>query len=389
MAFSDTERSFPFEDGPGQYVSEDDWEAMASAWQDNGVHDHPGGTKLTIAPGPTRNTIKILPGAASINGFFFTLTSEKVLEVPVNMDTSGDRRDLVLLTLDRENNVIDPVLETGSVTGLPAGWDREVSIPLGEWRQMPENQTSDQRWGTAIDRRWFIGVRMRPFFNIPGLAPPAPVGGFGYDPETGDMYIGRLVNGNPQWVKYSPEDARIHEVVEEHLSNWTLPANQIDARIQNHFNQFEINTLSRFNVTRDTPGHITWESRAVGEGGPRFTMRANGRMEWSSGTGAAPDVSMFRSANNTLWVAGILRSDNIKYGQTSLTPIPNTPTAKTITGANVAGRDHVAFATLNSTTPNTAENISVWNANSSGVTVYVLRVNNVTTYFNWLVMGIN
>lgn len=202
MAFSSYERSFPHQGGPGQYVSESDWSAMASAWQDNGVHGTPAGNALKIVPGDTINTIKVLPGTASINGFYYTLTAEKVVEVPVNTDPSQNRKDLVVLTLNVEGDDMDIQHLTGTTTALPE-WDDSVSIPLGEWHQRPQSLATGSNWGSAYDRRWFAGVRVRPFLNVPGFIPPAKVGALAYS-ETDQLFIGKLVGGEPTWVEYFP-----------------------------------------------------------------------------------------------------------------------------------------------------------------------------------------
>jgi hypothetical protein len=196
-----SEKSFPFYDGQGETVTEADWEAMASAWQDSGVYGHPGDDSLTIVPGATQMKIQVNPGDAAINGYHYSLTAAKELDCVANAGGTA-RADLVVLKLDRVNSLITPVLLTNTaVVDIPAD-----CIPLGVWSQLPSSLVTSTNWGSATDRRWFMGARMRP--GIAGADPPASPGGFLYRPDTGGkgaVYVGALdAEGDPVWVEWKP-----------------------------------------------------------------------------------------------------------------------------------------------------------------------------------------
>jgi hypothetical protein len=174
---------------------------MASKWQDNGVHDVPGSTSLTVEPGPTQDTIQINPGTASINGFYYRLTAPKTLPVTTNPGTT-DRVDLVVLTLDLDNSQIIPqIVVNATVANVAAG-----SIPLAEWTQKTTSTETPTNWGSAVDKRWFAGHRLIPAIN--GVEPPAELGSFLFHPEDGAT--GRLKLGVPDgsggamWADWDP-----------------------------------------------------------------------------------------------------------------------------------------------------------------------------------------
>jgi hypothetical protein len=196
-----TERSYPFSSGPGQYVTEDDWSAMARTFHDNGVFGHPGTTVLKVTPGTTSGTIKIAIGEASIDGFHYRLTAPKVLSTTPNSGSVA-RTDLVILTLDTVTKALVPsILTSKTVSQTPAG-----AIPLAEWSQLPDSAVTGTNWGSATDRRWFMGARVRP--AIAGAEPPPSPGSMMYHPSEGpqaQMYLGALDGaGTPYWTPWNP-----------------------------------------------------------------------------------------------------------------------------------------------------------------------------------------
>ncbi|WP_433332518.1 hypothetical protein [Spirillospora sp. CA-294931] len=210
----ETERSYPFSDGPGEFVTESDWTAMVLPWADNGVHGHPGLPQLTIQPGNEPGTIQINPGDGSVSGYHYRLTAPKVLTTVPNAGTT-DRWDVVVLHLDRANHEIRPILLAG--TNIYAiGPDR---TPIGAWRQPPASQVTSEFWGAAVDGRWFMGARVRPY--LPGAVPPATPGEVIYNPRetgAGTVLLGRLhEDGRPYWAPWYPlSSERMDPVEAEH-----------------------------------------------------------------------------------------------------------------------------------------------------------------------------
>ncbi|MEU5878175.1 hypothetical protein [Spirillospora sp. NPDC047279] len=196
-----TERAYPFAEGPGEYVTEDDWAAMTTGFQDDGVYGHPGTLDLKIQPGPDPNTIQINIGDAQLSGFHYRLTAPKVISTVANAGTT-DRLDAVVLQLDRETKEILPVLLAGSGV-WEIGSDR---CPIGIWKQPPASAVTAEYWGEATDARWFIGNRVRPYME--SAIPPAKPGALIFDPTedgNGTVLLGRLdSNGTPYWAPWYP-----------------------------------------------------------------------------------------------------------------------------------------------------------------------------------------
>ncbi|MEU9871100.1 hypothetical protein AB0C87_24935 [Actinomadura sp. NPDC048021] len=199
--FSETERFYPFSEGPGEFVTEEDWAVMAEGFQDDGVYGHPGTSDLTIEPGPEPGTIRVNIGDAQLGGYHYRLTAPRLIDTVANANTVA-RADLVVLQLDRTARTITPTLLPGTSLA-EIGADR---CPIGLWTQPPASQVTAENWGTAADARWFIGARVRPF--IPAAVPPAVPGGIIHNPReegTGSVYLGKLDdNGQPYWAQWYP-----------------------------------------------------------------------------------------------------------------------------------------------------------------------------------------
>lgn len=205
-----TERSFPFASGQGENVTEDDWSAMASTWQDRGV-----AFGLTVEPGPTENTIQLNEGQAAIDGFVYRLTAPKVIPIGANGNTVN-RIDLVVLRLDKTNEEIVVVVRTST----PLSALGPMEIPLSSWTQLPSTVATSSNWGSATDVRWFQGARMRP--ALANAQPPATLGAFMYLPEEGgqgSVYIGADDGaGGVEWVEWAPGTESVNAAISAAVS---------------------------------------------------------------------------------------------------------------------------------------------------------------------------
>lgn len=195
------ERAYPFSEGPGEFVTEEDWAEMTKGFQDNGVYGHPGTNELTVQPGTEPGTIQVNAGDAQVGGFHYRLTAPKILNTVANGGGS-DRWDVVALDLDRTAKTITPVILTGTAV-TEIGEDR---VPLGLWRQPPASEITPDYWGEAVDARWFIGARVRPYLET--AIPPARPGALIFNPEDptpGSVYLGKLdASNNPYWAPWYP-----------------------------------------------------------------------------------------------------------------------------------------------------------------------------------------
>ncbi|GAA3537140.1 hypothetical protein GCM10022419_016200 [Nonomuraea rosea] len=201
-----TQHYWPFPSGPGQVVTDHDWETMATQWQANGVRGFPesggvpsaGNTGL-YAVRVSNTQIEIQPGVAHIAGHFYELKIPKILDLDITGSTGWDgsniRRDLVTLRLDRANNNFRFVQLKGAVG---TGTSMTLEAPGEELPLVQIDVVRNVGVTTAPgDRRWFLGGHVRPIVGQYGWFDPSP-----YNGELGVDVVGsRLVVGkNGQWV---------------------------------------------------------------------------------------------------------------------------------------------------------------------------------------------
>lgn len=88
-------------------------------------------------------------------------------------------------------------------------------------------------------------------------------------------------------------------------------------------------------------------------------------------------------------VTGILDAGNIEVGAVAITPsAADTPTSATITGLSMPGTNFYGFATARSGVPYTAvREVSVNNASSTGMEVWLTRANTTLTSVNWMIVS--
>jgi len=288
-----TEKSFPFSEGPGAYVTEDDWAAMTSGFQDTGVYGHPGSPDLTIEPGSEPGTIELNAGDAQVLGFHYRLTSTRVINTVSNAG-SEDRIDTVALHLDAAANVVEPVLlQDTREYELGNGY-----LPLGEWTQPPATEVTSEFWGSARDVRWFSGARMRPVVN--GSFPPAVPGGLCYDPEEGErgtLYLGVLDdNDSPHWVPWMPlSPSRTSTVqvfndtnVSTTSTNFVAGNPQLSTTfIAPPSGQVIVTVYAQLSVANGRNGHVSYEIRENNSSGTVVVQPSTGWAAANAGNEAA------------------------------------------------------------------------------------------------------
>lgn len=92
---------------------------------------------------------------------------------------------------------------------------------------------------------------------------------------------------------------------------------------------------------------------------------------------------------NSLAYTGVLDVKSLAYGFTSITPVANAPTSKTITGLNVAGTAWLGYATANTTVIGSqVQGVAISGATGTGLLVWVYRTNNTATFVNYQVVGL-
>ncbi|WP_043617337.1 hypothetical protein [Nonomuraea candida] len=199
---------WPFPAGPGQVVTDHDWETMATQWQNGGVRGVPesgtvpsAGNQGLYARRVSNTQIEMQPGVAHINGHWYELKIPKVLDIDVTgslgWDAYGVRRDLVTLRLDRANNTFRFVQIKATVNVSNKTYTLQApgdEIPLVQLDVIKDQGLTHE----PVDRRWFLSSYVRPIRGGGDIyLDPAPRNG-----ELGVDLIGsRLVVGRDgSWV---------------------------------------------------------------------------------------------------------------------------------------------------------------------------------------------
>ncbi|MEU1881897.1 hypothetical protein ABZ470_31745 [Streptosporangium sp. NPDC020072] len=126
-----TERSYPFEDGPGATVTEDQWSYMASVWQDDGIQaPGPWDAALKVTSANESLVLHVAPGHATVGGMHYHLDASKTIAFASN-GAANSRIDRIVLKLDRVSNTVAFAYKQGTPAASPIAppVDRSWSSP--------------------------------------------------------------------------------------------------------------------------------------------------------------------------------------------------------------------------------------------------------------------
>lgn len=204
------QHGWPFAEGPGQVVSEDNWRTMASTWQTSGVVGYAedatvpsSGNRGLYATRVNNTRIQVQPGVATIDGYFYELKIATAIDIDITgtdgFDENGVRHDLLTLRLDRENSGFRFVQLKAAVD--PVNGIFALELPGDEIPLVQLEITQDVGLEVApIDRRWFIGRHVRSIRGTDAYADPPPVDGeLGVDVANNVLVVGK----HGQWVPAS------------------------------------------------------------------------------------------------------------------------------------------------------------------------------------------
>jgi predicted secreted protein len=90
--------------------------------------------------------------------------------------------------------------------------------------------------------------------------------------------------------------------------------------------------------------------------------------------------------NNDLRISGSLRAGNLEHGRVFITPVANTPTSTTVSGLDLKGAGDVVglCASVTSVPGTSVHETSVSSVGSTGMTIWVYRVNTTGTSIDWM-----
>jgi hypothetical protein len=310
---SSTEHGWPFSEGPGQVVSEHDWEAMAGTWQVSGVVGSPesgstpsAGNQGLYALRVNETQIQIQPGVASIAGHYYELKIAQVLDLDITgsdgWDENNVRHDLVTLRLDREaagfrfvqiKNAIDLTAETLIL-------ESDEEIPLVQL----DVTNGVGLTAEPIDRRWFVAKQVRAIRgDLPFLDPIPSDGELGVDTTNNFLVVGQAGEWVPAAQVFANDgslDARV-TAVEGAMDALEDEIENLDVAVPQTLNYSISGTLATgtgtFKLFNDTGKQWTIGSvRAtvgtapVGGTGVRIDLNKNGSSIFAS-SGVQPTIA--------------------------------------------------------------------------------------------------
>ncbi|MGN9782770.1 hypothetical protein ACTMTF_15160 [Nonomuraea sp. ZG12] len=205
-----SEHGWPFAEGAGQVVTQHHWKTMAQTWQSNGVAGMPytgtpsaGNTGLTGVRA-SETVVTVQPGHATINGFYYELTTPKDFSLDITgLDFADDgtgrlmRRDLVVLKVDEVLGEFRLVQIKNGVTNASGSWQVVLNDPTTEIPLFQVDVQQDIGVDRIVDRRWFLSQSIRPLrFEEPGFEPAPADGELGVDATGSRLVIGKA----GQWI---------------------------------------------------------------------------------------------------------------------------------------------------------------------------------------------
>lgn len=156
--------SYPFDDGPGATITEDQWSYLMRDAVGTGVHE------ANTAPGPEGQELKVFslaepgliyvrPGRASSSGFHYQQGAIETIAVAANASATQDRIDLMVLRLDLTTNTIALETKLGTPSDTPVAPSlaaTEMSLASFRVRKSSNTVLANE----VTDLRSFIGRRM-------------------------------------------------------------------------------------------------------------------------------------------------------------------------------------------------------------------------------------
>lgn len=156
---------YPFDDGPGASITEDQWSYLMRDTVGTGVHESqtspgPEGNELRLISLAEPGQVQLLPGRATIRGFHYQQGGTEVLSVTANPDPSNDRIDAVSLKLDLDTNTISVITKMGVASSSPVAPATETDeLRLAHYLvRRSSNTVLDNE---ITDRRRFVGRRLQ------------------------------------------------------------------------------------------------------------------------------------------------------------------------------------------------------------------------------------
>lgn len=214
--------SYPFDDGPGASITEDQWSHMMRDAVGTGVHETnpssaPLGNGLEVFSIEEPGIVRVRPGRATIDGFHYQQSGTEILAVAQNAHATQSRIDMVLLRLDLDTNEIALEVRQGANASSPVPPTVGVNeLALATFRVRPNTSTILAE--EVEDERVFIGRRVQ----LAHRAHVGNTGDIGYD-SFGGRWYGVRPDGIPEAFSHRSElDAHI-AAADPHPQYMTLP----------------------------------------------------------------------------------------------------------------------------------------------------------------------
>jgi hypothetical protein len=193
--------SYPFDDGPGSTISEDQWSYLMRDAVGTGVHEGasvpgPQGAELEVFSLAEPGIVYVRSGRATISGFHYQQSGTETLAVTANANPSQSRIDAVVLRLDVDTNAIVLEIKLGTPSGTPVPPSLASNeMLLATIRVRPS--TNSVLVNEVTDGRLFIGRRLQ-IVDVGGIGRE---GDIQYSP-TLDTFFGVVDGGDKKQLAY-------------------------------------------------------------------------------------------------------------------------------------------------------------------------------------------
>ena len=195
--------SYPFDDGPGSTITEDQWSHLMMDAVGTGVHE------VGEPPGPKSNELRVFSlaepgliyvygGRATIQGFHYHQSGTETITVTANSNPTQDRIDAIVLRLDLATNAITLETKPGSPADNPVPPAITASeLVLATFRV--RKNSSLVLANEVTDRRKWVGRRMGV-----GIASDFREGDVYYSPNA-ERWFGIDPVGSPKGLAFTSE----------------------------------------------------------------------------------------------------------------------------------------------------------------------------------------
>lgn len=198
--------SYPFDEGPGSTITEDQWSYLVKDSLGDGVHEDselPYSGQLEVFTTAEPGIVNIRAGRASIDGFHYQQSGADIIAVTANPNVTMDRMDAVVLRLDLSTDAITVEVKLGVPASTPSPPAIDSNEMVLAFYVVPKNSSTVL---DVTDMRTYVGRRM---LVSKSSNPVGSQGDLIYSPSS-DRWTGMQAGGVSRTLGFKSElDAHI------------------------------------------------------------------------------------------------------------------------------------------------------------------------------------